>query len=259
MPKLIYDKEKMNREVRRAFIPSEGYNFIFIDYDQIEMRLFAHFSKCQSLINGILAGEDPHTSTAYILFGKENVDKDKESYDKLRRRAKTINFGIIYGMGKIKLASSLGLSNIKANETLSDYHNSLPEIKEYSDNLTNQLFHTGRIRIVLNSSLMKLIRDYNVPYKMAYKGINIVLQGMAAYVIKFAMLRVNEWLEKSKKDIKMVMTIHDELVFEVNKKYSVKEIAKELIKIMEDRITFSVPITAEAEWSDKSWLDIVAI
>lgn len=259
MKKLVYDKENMNREVRRAFIPSESYNFLFIDYDQIEMRLFAHFSKCKSLIKAILDGYDPHLGTAYILFGKENVEKDSETRSELRRRAKTINFGIIYGMGKAKLASSLGLSNIKANEVLSDYHNSLPEIREYSEDLSEQLFYRGRIRIVLNSPLMKLIRDYNVPYKLSYKGINIVLQGMAAYVIKFAMLRVNKWLEETKKDIKMIMTIHDELVFEVNKKYSIKEEAEKLIKIMEDKVTFSVPITAEAKWSDKSWLDVVNV
>lgn len=199
IPRKDEEKEQADqRVIRNAFIPSKGCYFAAIDYDQIEMRLFAHFSKCEPLIEGILAGMDPHDSTALTLFGKrarkllKKIDilksrkptdavksklaKLKAKFKGLRRMAKGINFGIIYGMGQAKLAASLGLPTIEAIEILRDYYRKYP-VREFMKSTESTLYRNGFVSVTLESPLMQIHRDYRVPKELAYKAVNILIQG----------------------------------------------------------------------------------
>lgn len=238
--------------VRNAFIPRNGYRFIFLDYSQVEYRLFAHYSNNKKLIKSIIEGLDVHLATAYDLFGKDIVEQSKETKKKYRDMAKTINFGIIYGMGPDKLAASLGIQLIDAYKVLENYFKTYP-VKEYMQQEMESLYKTGVVHVDINSELMKFERDYRVPLNYAYRATNIRIQGISAYVMKLAMMRTTRWIKENKIDGHLVVTIHDELGFEIPKKEDKMWVAQNLKEQMEDLITFNVPLTVEVKASDKSW------
>ncbi len=250
------------RHIRRAFIPREitivdgdkikklKKILVAIDYDQIEMRIFADFSKCQKLIDDINTGFDPHTGTAYTLFGREQVDGPK--YKTLRRIAKNINFGLIYGMGKNKLARSLGIPLTEAFQILEKYHKNYP-VKQHIDEQTGILYKQGFVFIESNSELMRFYREYRVPSELAYKAVNIRIQGMAAYCMKYGIKRSIDFINKEKLQINFICSIHDELFFEIDEKdYSVELVAN-ITHAMEDKLSFKVPILASPKVSNESW------
>ena len=240
------------QDVRKAFLCRPGYTMVCVDYDQIEMRLFAHFSNAIRFIKHILNGFDAHLGTAYDLFGKHIVEKSKKIKKKLRKIAKDINFGIIYGMGQRKLASSLNLPAVKAYDILQKYYRRYP-VKEYIRSVTSQLFKQGSISLSFDSELMNFSREYRVPQDKAYRGTNVIIQGTAAYVMKKGMLRTAKWIDSKNLDVNLLATMHDELIFEINNKYNVDKVIKKLIRLMEDRVTFKVPMLASAKISNISW------
>ena len=249
------DDERFVRHIRRAFIPKQGKVLVAIDYDQIEMRIFADFSECQKLIDDINSGYDPHTGTAWTLFGKDYYEScSKEKKKALRRMAKTINFGIIYGMGKNKLANSLGVPLKEAYDILDTYHKNYP-VKEHIRHLTGVLYKKGFVSIEANSSLMKFKRDYHVPQELAYRAVNIRIQGMAAYCMKYGIKRSTDWIKQHKLNIPLICTIHDELFFEIDEQDYDVSLVYHLQNQMEDRVTFAVPILASPKVSNKSWGD----
>jgi len=248
------DKYGIYRDTRKAFIPRPGHRYLLVDYDQIEMRLFAHFSGCTKLVKAILKGLDSHLDTAHQLFGKKKVDKNKDTIEKYRRIAKIINFGIIYGMGVRTLSEELGLSYNETYVILQDYYRKYP-VKEYMRELSSKLYKQGHITLKIDSDRMRFTRDYRVPSQLAYKSVNMIVQGTAAYIIKFALLRLGKKIRTSYPDIKMLATVHDEIIFEVPEHYRMKKIAKAVVTQMEDRVTFKVPITASCKRSDISWGD----
>lgn len=249
------EDERFIRHIRKAFIPRPKRILVAIDYDQIEMRIFAHFSRCKALIDAINAGYDPHTGTAYTLFGKDFVESQtKERAKHYRRIAKNINFGIIYGMGKTKLANSLGLPMREALEILDVYHKSYP-VKQHIAEQTAMLYKRGHVSIEADSSLMRFKRDYHVPSELAYKAVNIRIQGMAAYCMKYGIKRSYDWIKQEKLDIPLICTIHDELFFEVWEQDYDIEIVRSLTTQMEDRVSFDVPILASPKVSSISWGD----
>lgn len=243
--------ERFIKMTRKAFIPKKNKAMVFIDYDQIEMRIFASNSNCALLINDINNGLDAHYGTAINLFGQDAVNNDKKE---LRRRAKTINFGIIYGMGQAKLAHDLKLPLIQAIEILSNYYAKYP-VKPYIAQLTSMLCRQGFVNLSYNSPLMSFNRDYRVPPELAYKAVNILTQGSAAYVMKYGMKRVLNFITKEKLNIKLACTLHDELIFDICESDYSLDLVKALIEQMEDRETFAVPITATAKFSKTSWAD----
>lgn len=272
IPKHLEDKPKKERRyVRSAFIPEKNHYFLCMDYDQIEFRLFAHFANCESMIEGVKNGIDIHLATAFDIFGEDVVLQNDLIKKACRRGIKNLNFGIIYGMGILALSVSLKEMiddmekhatkypiNINLpSEILQMYYKKLP-VQEYISNLTGKLYRQGFIELNLNSELMKINRQYHVPKEKAYKAVNIEIQGCAAYVMKHGMLRVNDYIKKSKyKDkIKLLLTVHDELVFEIHESINVNIIAKSLKEQMEDLVTFKVPIQASCKWSNKSWGDV---
>lgn len=284
IPKIGEEKQEADQKlIRFAFIPEDGYYFSCIDYDQIEMRIFADFSKCQPLIDGINAGMDPHDSTTLTLFGKkarkyqqkikelenaiaeckkvkkaEDLKKEhkkiKAMFKALRSIAKTINFGIIYGMGQNKLALRLGLALIEAREILDTYYRRYP-VKQFLKETTSELYRTGSVKVLIDRPRCKLYREYRVPQELAYKAVNILIQGTAAYMMKLGMKRVYDFIKKNKLDIRLILTVHDELIFEINKKYKPEDIIPELVECMNDETSLKVPIIASPKVSYKSWGD----
>lgn len=258
----------LGHNVRNIFIPKKGYVLVCFDYEQIEMRIFAHVSNCQRLINNINNGYDPHMGAAYDVFGKQIIDYN-EIVKKLARRAiKDTNFGIIYGMGVNKLRSGLtstlkelqknmGNSKIEIDSPaviMMRYHEMYP-VKDYMQKTTAELFRKGYITITCNSDLMRFTRDYRIPQDMAYRGPNAKIQGLASYVMKYGMKRSYNWMHEQKVDAKLLATIHDELIWEIRDDKNLMNIIIGIKRQMEDYITFKVPITTSVKMSRKSWGD----
>jgi len=252
IPRREDDKGDKKRIVRNAFIPAPGYTWIAADYDQVEMRLFAHFSGNEIFIKNILDGLDPHLETAIEIWGKKVVLDSPASKKTYRKKAKGINFGVIYGMGVNLLAESLKLPTVEAQEALAKY-NERYRIREYMDMEISRLYHDGYVSVLLESPRIKLYREYRVPEELSYKSVNIKVQGTSAYVMKVGMKRCWDYIQKNKLDIRMLLTIHDELVFEVNNKYDMKKIMRDLVNLMEDRVTFKVPLKVTPKISRVSW------
>jgi len=275
IPRRDEDKEEIDqRIIRNAFIPADDCYLAAIDYDQIEMRLFAHFSDCKILIRDLNAGMDPHDSTTLALFPdarvihkkiqklkksgrkKKLLDRLKIQFKGLRRTAKNLQFGIIYGMGQSKLAHSLGVPTMEANEILHTYYSKYP-VKEFLQSTVSELYRTGSVKVTIRKPLLTMYREYRVPRELSYKAVNILIQGTAAYVMKAGMLRAWKWIKKNVPDIKLLMTVHDELIFEIPNKHKKEYIVPMLSNLMSDKTTFKVPIIASAKVSNKSWGECV--
>ena len=187
------------------------------DYSQIELRLLAHVSEDEHLINAFNSGEDIHTMTASKVFGVEPKDVTKE----MRRRAKAVNFGIVYGQSKYGLAKNLGISNNEAQEFIDKYFETYPKVKEYMNSKIEFVSEHGYVETIfgrkryLASELMS--SNYQIREFAQRAAINQPLQGTAADLIKMAMIRVEKELEEKQLKTKMIMQVHDELVFELPK------------------------------------------
>jgi DNA polymerase-1 len=261
-------------EVRKAIVPKKGYYLLCKDYEQQEMRLFIHYSDCKRMIDIINAargrGVDCYQETAKILFGKMY----REPYDKpLRYIAKQCSLGMIYGEGQRKLIDStvaflqnkfdkeiikeIGVSGKWAYDVLQKYYQLYP-VKPFMQKMIAEVYRTGMLRMSFDSPLMKFSRVYHVPREFAYRSVNMKIQGTAAYIIKHAMVRVDERIKKEglQKEVRMLMQVHDELIFEVHKSIPVEEVNKMLSEEMEDHVTFKVPITTSMKWSGVSWGDV---
>jgi DNA polymerase-1 len=258
------------RVIRDCFPAPKGAYIVAIDYDQIEMRLFGHFSECKLLINAFLNGEDPYLDAARRIIKEVvswetqlKIEKDVVKLAKLksrvkgaRRNLKIIMLGVIYGMGDGKMASSLGVSFMEGREILNSFYELYP-VKPYMQSVISTLYKVGYIRVLYDSSLMHFYRDFRVPHDLAYKGVNMIMQGTAGYVMKSGMKRAYDWLQKKRVKTKphtLNGTIHDELIFYIYENYkNTVEITQTLQEIMADRVTFSLPITATPKISDISW------
>ena len=254
IPRKDQGKYEQERYVRRIFVPRPGYRFLFIDYDQVEFRLFAHFSGSRRLLKAFEDGLDPHIKTAMDIWGDHIGEMEGDELKYWRKKAKSINFGIIYGMGNKLLAKSLGLPMREANEALARYHSIYP-VKEYMRSVTREINQKGHLRVIYDSDRMDFYRDYRVPLDKSYKGANLLCQGSSAYIMKMGMIRCSKLIKRKQYDINMIGTLHDELIFEVSLEEDLSKVTKALIKCMEDRTTFKIPILASADTSDKSWRD----
>lgn len=243
--KVLVSDTSVYNKIRGAFIVRDCFTNFYMDYNQIEMRLFAHHSNDKTLISAINNNIDAHYDTACNLFGKDVVDSNIKYY---RSIAKGINFGIIYGMGKTTLANTLGLKLSEAYDILNDYYKKY-RVKEFINETTFELYKKGFI------TLPYVNRVYRIPKHLAYKGVNALIQGAAAYVIKLAMIKLSKHIKQYNGLINMLLTVHDELIFEIHNSLNTLEEAKKLKYIMEDAKTFKVPITASVSYSTTSWLN----
>ena len=246
-------RTEIGREIRRAFIPSENENKILsADYSQIELRVFAHISKDKEMVEAFKNGEDIHTTTAQKVFG---VDKDSVTKD-MRRRAKEVNFGLIYGIGVFGLARNLEITQSESKEIITKYFQRFPGVKKYMDEtlefarkngFVETLFHRRRYFTEINSS------NRNIRQNQERQAINMPIQGTAADMIKIAMIAIQNEIENNKLKSKMILQVHDELVFDVPKNEI--EVLKEIItEKMQNAIKMSLPIIVDIGVGD-NWLE----
>jgi DNA polymerase-1 len=228
-------RNEAGRRIRQAFIAAPGHKFLAADYSQIELRIMAHLSQDEGLLKAFAAGEDIHRATAAEVFG---VQPDKVSAE-MRRSAKAINFGLIYGMSAFGLARQLDIERGMAQQYIDLYFARYPGVKAYMDETRERARQQGYVETVFGRRLyLPEIKASNAVRRQYAErtAINAPMQGTAADIIKRAMIDLDQAIEKSKLDIHMIMQVHDELVFEV---------AEGIVEQASDIITNSMVSAAE--------------
>lgn len=243
------------REIRKAFIPrAKGWCLVSADYSQIELRIIAAISGDESMIDSFKQNKDIHTATSAKVYSVEEADVTKD----MRRAAKAVNFGIIYGQSAFGLAENLGIKRTEAQVIIDNYFKQYPAIRNYIDDQTAYAREHGYVETMLGRK--RYLRDINSnnPTVRGYaerNAINMPIQGTAADMIKLAMIEVHKELKASSLQTKMILQVHDELVFDVPEEEI--DAAKKLITSAMERamvLPNGVPIVAEAG-SGASWLE----
>ncbi|MCV2886557.1 DNA polymerase I [Aestuariibacter sp. AA17] len=233
------------RRVRQAFVPQSGYKLVAADYSQIELRIMAHLSEDKGLLNAFAEGKDIHKATAAEVFG---VPLDEVSTEQ-RRSAKAINFGLIYGMSAFGLSRQLNIPRHDAQKYMDLYFERYPGVQTYMETTREQAKSQGFVETVFGRRLY--LPDINASNGARRKGaeraaINAPMQGTAADIIKKAMLKVDAWISTlPADDVKMIMQVHDELVFEI-KEQKVETYTNTIVSLMEEAVSLSVPLLVEA-------------
>lgn len=251
-------RSELGREIRKAFIGTDDqWAILSADYSQIELRIMAHISNDPGLTGAFRAGEDIHASTAAIIFGYELNDfktLPKETKQEMRRKAKEVNFGIMYGLGYFGLANRLDIPKEEARAIIAKYHERFPNVKLYMDETINKAKRDGYVETLLGRRRYLpdiKSRNQNIRSNAERQAINMPIQGTAADMIKLAMIRIHRRI--SKKQITMLLQVHDELVFEVEN--SLIEEAKTLIvEEMKNALPLNVPLEIEVGFG-KNWFE----
>jgi DNA polymerase-1 len=236
------------RRIRQAFIAPQGYKIVAADYSQIELRIMAHLSSDEGLLGAFGQGLDVHRATAAEVF---EVELDQVSGDQ-RRKAKAINFGLIYGMSAFGLAKQLHLGRHEAQQYIDRYFERYPGVKDYMDSTRALAKEQGYVETLFGRRLY--LPEINARNKMRVQAaertaINAPMQGTAADIIKKAMLAVDNWLEGGDTDARMVMQVHDELVLEVAAG-QVATVSEQLCELMSSAADLAVPLLVEAGVGD---------
>ena len=246
-------RTEMGRSLRKAFVPgTKGMRILSADYSQIELRVMAHVSGDPGLTEAFRNDEDIHATTAAKIFGIPPGKVSKE----MRRRAKEVNFGIMYGIGPYGLATRLGISQTEAKEIITKYFDRFPNVSQYIADTIAKAKTDGYVTTLLGRRrYLPDIRsgNFTVRSNAERQAINMPIQGTAADMIKIAMIRIHEKLKRKAMKTKMLLQVHDELVFEVPK--SEEDVARTLIlDEMANALPLSVPVKAEAGVG-KNWLE----
>lgn len=239
---------ELGKLIRKAFIPSPNSLILSGDYSQIELRILAHMSNVESLIEAFKHNIDIHSKTASDLF---KVDLSSVTSAQ-RRMAKAVNFGIIYGISEYGLADNTGLSNKEAKEFIDNYLHIYPGIREYMDKTIKDAYEDNIIKTLYGRS-RKIEELSSTNYMIRKQGeriaLNTPIQGTSADIIKMAMVKVDEMLEKNHLKTKMILQVHDELVFDVYKE-ELDFVTKEVQNIMENIVTLNVPLKVEMSYGN---------
>lgn len=242
------------REIRKAFVPREkGWALLSADYSQVELRIVAAISNDEAMIKAFKDNKDIHTATAARVYGVDEKDVTFE----MRRAAKAVNFGIIYGQTAFGLAGSLGISRTEAKEIIDNYFKQYPGIKKYMDDTIHFAQDNGFVETLMGRK--RYLRDIHSSNQTVRgfaerNAINSPIQGTAADMIKLAMIKVHEEMKKQKLQARMILQVHDELVFDVPEK-EVDELKQLVVENMEKALPLphDVPLNAEAGVGD-NWL-----
>lgn len=245
-------RDERGREIRKAFIPDEGNLFLSADYSQIELRLMAHLSKDRSMIDDFLSGSDIHAATAAKIFGVEIKDVTRE----MRSRAKTANFGIIYGISSFGLSERLTIGRKEAKDLIDGYFSSYPGVKRYMDESIAKARDQGYVTTMFGRR--RYLRDIHsrnqvVRGNAERNAINAPIQGTAADIIKIAMVRISDRLKTEELASRMILQVHDELIFEV-----VPEELEKLRDIVIHEMTFAarLDVPLKVDWgTGANWLE----
>ncbi|MBH32348.1 MAG: DNA polymerase I [Gammaproteobacteria bacterium] len=233
-------KTQQGKRIRESFITKKSYKILSADYSQIELRIMAHLSKDKNLCNAFLNMEDVHKATASEVFGIEASKVTNEQ----RRAAKTINFGLIYGMSAFGLSKQLSISMNEAKSYIETYFLRYPGVKNYMEESKEFARNNGYVQTIYGRRLYLPDIKSSQAQRRNYAertAINAPVQGSAADIIKIVMIEIDKWIEKERADVQMIMQVHDELVFEVKKEILEKDI-KSIIEIMENSVKLSLPL-----------------
>jgi DNA polymerase I len=246
-------REARGREIRKAFIPRDDEHIILAaDYSQIELRLMAHMSGDSGMIEAFRNNEDIHSSTASKIFQVGAHDLTRE----MRARAKTANFGIIYGISAFGLSQRLSIPREEARLLIEGYFRSYPGVKQYMDNCIMEARDKGYVATIMGRK--RFLPDINSRNGMVRgnaerNAINAPIQGSAADIIKLAMIRIQNQLDRERLRTKMILQVHDELVFDVYKP-ELDHVNQMVIKAMQEVVNLSVPLTVDSG-TGGNWLE----
>lgn len=237
-------RSELGREVREAFIAKEGYKLLSIDYSQIELRLLAHFSQDTALMEAFQHGEDIHMATAIKLFGEAEAAAK-------RNFAKSVNFGLLYGMGQKKLSDELGISTAEAKAIIQNYFATFPTVKRFLEGIQEDVKSQGYVETLLQRRRIFDYEHANGMQKAAFmrESVNTVFQGSAADLIKLSMIEIEQYIQEEQLDCAMLLQIHDELIFEVRQDIA-DEVAKQFKYMMENIMEFKVPLVCSVSIGD---------
>ncbi|MDT8859426.1 DNA polymerase I [Alkalihalobacillus sp. MEB130] len=241
------------RKIRKAFIPSEsGWKIVAADYSQIELRVLAHIAGDEKLIEAFRSDMDIHTKTAMDVF---HVSEEEVTAN-MRRSAKAVNFGIVYGISDFGLSQSLGITRKEAGQFIDRYLASYPKVKEYMDNTIEEAREKGYVSTLLQRRryLADITsRNFNKRSFAERTAMNTPIQGTAADIIKKAMVDMAEKLEQENLQSRMLLQVHDELIFEVPE--NEMDIMMKLVpEVMEQTVTLDVPLKADVSYGE-TWYD----
>ncbi len=245
-------RDEDGKEIRKAFIPDEGCRFFSADYSQIELRLMAHLSGDPHMIEAFRQGDDIHTATAAKVFkvAPEEVTSD------MRRKAKTANFGIIYGISTFGLAERMNVPRAEAKTLIDEYFASYPRIKEYMNESIDQAREKGYVETIFNRKrYLPDISSHNATVRgyAERNAINAPIQGSAADIIKVAMARIYERFQSNNLKAKLILQVHDELNFSVPEE-EMEQVQQIVIEEMERAYPMQIPLRADFGWG-KNWLE----
>ncbi|MAP11336.1 MAG: DNA polymerase I [Gammaproteobacteria bacterium] len=236
------------RRIRQAFVAPDGYKLLAADYSQIELRIMAHLSADEGLLRAFSAGADIHRATAAEVFGLKLEAVEAEQ----RRRAKAVNFGLIYGMSAFGLARQLGIERGEAQSYVDLYFERYPDVKRYMDTVREKAHETGYVETVFGRRLYLPeinARNYQRRQYAERTAINAPMQGTAADIIKRAMLDLDAWMENCGLDLRVIMQVHDELVFEVREQ-DLEAASEEIRTRMTGAAELSVPLVVDVGVGD---------
>ncbi|NQX97013.1 MAG: DNA polymerase I, partial [Flavobacteriales bacterium] len=239
-------------EIRKAFIPrNDDYVLLAADYSQIELRIIAALSEDENMQEAFVKGEDIHTATAAKVFGVKPEEVDRE----MRSKAKAVNFGIIYGVSVFGLSQNLNIPRKEAKEIIDTYFEQYPKLKEYMDNNVILAKEQGYVETIMQRR--RNLKDINsanaiVRSHAERNAVNAPIQGSAADIIKIAMINIHNEIKKQQLQSKMLLQVHDELVFDVYKPEldQIKSIVKDK---MENAVKLVVPLDVEMNAAE-NWL-----
>ncbi|WP_146491964.1 DNA polymerase I [Vibrio sp. T20] len=242
-------RNEEGRRIRQAFVAQHGWKILAVDYSQIELRIMAHLSGDKALLEAFQQGKDIHAATAAEIIGVNIEDVTTEQ----RRRAKAVNFGLIYGMSAFGLAKQLGIPRGEAQHYMDTYFERYPGVMQYMEDTRSAASEQGFVETIYGRRLhLPEIHSRNGMRRKAAEraAINAPMQGTAADIIKKAMLLVDEWIQaEGDGRVKLLMQVHDELVFEVEES-SLAEIESKVQQLMESAAELEVPLVAEAGHGD---------